>query len=65
LDQAFYLRRLIIPFAIIALSTCFPDVNVILSMLAGSFCGVLFIVLPVFFYRAAYVAKPSKKSRKC
>jgi len=26
---------------------------------------VLFIVLPVFFYRQAYVARPSKKDRTC
>ena len=43
----------------------FPDVNTLLSLVAGSICGVLLIVLPIFFYRAAYIEKPSKKSRTC
>ena len=47
------------------LSTLFPDVNTILSLVAGSICGVLLIVLPVAFYRAAYIDKPSKKNRGC
>lgn len=47
----FYVRRISIPFLIIAFSTLFPDVNMILSLLGGSICGVCFIVLPVFFYR--------------
>ena len=50
-DFSFYFRRLSIPFGIIAMSTLFPDVNLILSLLGGSICGVCFIVLPVFFYR--------------
>ena len=57
------MRRLSIPLVIIALSTLFPDVNLILSLLGGSICGVCFIVMPVFFYRQAYVARPSKKNR--
>lgn len=63
--MAYYVRRLSIPFAIMATSTLFPDVNTLLSLVAGSICGVLLIVLPVFFYRAAYIDKPSKKSRTC
>ena len=47
----FYVRRLSIPFGIVAMSTLFPDVNLILSLLGGSICGVCFIVMPVFFYR--------------
>ena len=50
-DAAFYIRRLTIPFAIIAMSTMFPDVNLILSLLGGSICGVFFIIMPVLFYR--------------
>ena len=61
----FYVRRLSIPFVIMLMSTLFPDVNTILSLVAGSICGVLLIVLPVFFYRAAYIDKPSKKNRGC
>jgi len=64
-DLAFYFRRLSIPFAIMVASTLFPDVNTLLSLVAGSICGILLIVLPVFFYRAAYIDKPSKKSRTC
>ena len=45
------------------MSTLFPDVNLILSLLGGSICGVCFIILPVFFYRQAYQARPSKKNR--
>ena len=59
----FCARRLSIPFAIIALSTLFPDVNIILSLLGGSICGVCFIVMPVLFYKQAYVTRPSKKNR--
>lgn len=47
------------------ISTLFPDVNTLLSLVAGSVCGVFLIVLPVFFYRAAYIDRPSKKSRTC
>lgn len=47
------------------ISTLFPDVNTLLSLVAGSICGVLLIVLPVAFYRAAYIDKPSKKGRGC
>ena len=47
----FYVRRLAIPFLIVSLSTLFPNVNLILSLLGGSVCGVFFIVMPVFFYR--------------
>jgi len=46
-------------------STLFPDVNTLLSLVAGSICGVLLIVLPVAFYRAAYIDRPSKKNRYC
>ena len=60
----FYVRRVTIPIAIIAFSTFFPDVNLILSLLGGSICGVCFIVLPVLFYRQAYIVKPSKKDRR-
>ena len=59
----FYIRRLAIPFSIVALSTLFPNVNLILSLLGGSVCGVFFIVMPVFFYRQAYIARPSRKGR--
>ena len=59
----FCLRRLSIPLAIIAMSTFFPDVNMILSLLGGSICGVCFIVMPVLFYKRAYVTRPSKKNR--
>jgi len=45
------------------MSTLFPDINSILSLLGGDICGVLLIILPVFFYRAAYIDRPSKKSR--
>ena len=62
---SFYVRRIGIPFAIMLISTLFPDVNTLLSLVAGSICGVFLIVLPVFFYRAAYIDRPSKKSRKC
>lgn len=65
IDLAFYFRRLSIPLAIIAMSTLFPDVNMILSLLGGSICGVCFIVMPVFFYRQAYLVRPSKKNRCC
>lgn len=63
-DIMFYVRRISIPYLIIAFSTLFPDVNMILSLLGGSVCGVCFIVLPVFFYRQAYIARPSKKDRR-
>ena len=59
----FCIRRLSIPFAIIALSTLFPDVNMILSLIGGSICGVCFIVMPVLFYKRAYITRPSKKNR--
>ena len=59
----FYVRRLSIPFAIIAMSSLFPDVNLILSLFGGSICGVCFIVMPVLFYKRAYVTRPSKKNR--
>ena len=35
----------------------------ILSLLGGSICGVCFIVMPVLFYKRAYVTRPSKKNR--
>ncbi len=35
----------------------------ILSLFAGSICGTILLILPVFFYRAAYITKPSKKDR--
>ena len=47
------------------MSTIFPNVNFILSLFGGSICGVCFIVMPVLFYRQAYIAKPSKKNRRC
>ena len=37
--------------------------NIILSLLGGSICGVCFIVMPVLFYKRAYVTRPSKKNR--
>lgn len=63
--MSFYVRRLSIPFVIMVVSTLFPDVNTILSLVAGSICGVFLIILPIFFYRAAYIEKPSKKNRTC
>ena len=45
------------------MSSLFPNVNIILSLLGGSICGVVFIVMPVFFYKQAYITRPSKKSR--
>lgn len=63
--MSFYVRRLSIPFAIVVISCIFPDVNTLLSLVAGSICGVFLIVLPIFFYRAAYIEKPSKKNRTC
>lgn len=62
-NLTFYVRRLAIPFGIIGLSTLFPNVNMILSLLAGDVCGVCLIVLPILFYRSAYIQRPSKKSR--
>lgn len=59
------MRRLGIPFSILAVSTLFPDVNTLLSLVAGSICGVLLIILPVIFYRGAYIDRPSKKNRTC
>ena len=65
IDCAFYVRRLSVPFGIIALSTVFPNVNFILSLFGGSICGVCFIVMPVLFYRQAFlVVRPSKKDRR-
>jgi len=65
LGTGFYVRRLSIPFTIMFISTLFPDVNTILSLVAGSICGVFLIILPIFFYRAAYIERPSKKNRTC
>jgi len=65
MNMSFYVRRLSIPFAIVVISCIFPDVNTLLSLVAGSICGVFLIVLPIFFYRAAYIEKPSKKNRTC
>ena len=63
--MSFYVKRLVIPFVILMIASLFPDINTILSLVAGSICGVLLIVLPVFFYRGAYIDKPSKKDRTC
>lgn len=63
MDYMWYIKRLATPAVIMLTSTLFPDVNTLLSLVAGSICGVLLIVLPVFFYRAAYIDKPSKKNR--
>jgi len=59
----FVVRRLAIPYLIIMASTLFPNVNSILSLIGGDICGVMLLILPVFFYNAAYVIRPSKKSR--
>jgi hypothetical protein len=56
-------RRVCTVMFILALSIIFPDINVVLSLFAGSICGTLLFILPVFFYRAAYVTRPSKKDR--
>jgi len=63
--MGFYVKRLTIPFIILMIACLFPDINTILSLVAGSICGVLLIVLPIFFYRGAYIDKPSKKDRTC
>jgi len=60
---AFIVRRLSIPYAIVMASTLFPNVNSILSLIGGDICGVMLLILPVLFYKAAYVVRPSKKSR--
>ena len=56
-------RRVCTVMFILALSVIFPDINVVLSLFAGSICGTLLFILPVFFYHAAYVNRPSKKDR--
>lgn len=63
--MSFYVKRLTIPFVILMIASMFPDINTILSLVAGSICGVLLIVLPIFFYRGAYINRPSKKDRRC
>ena len=63
--MSFYVKRLTIPFVILMIASMFPDINTILSLVAGSICGVLLIVLPIFFYRGAYIDKPRKKDRTC
>jgi len=57
------IKRVSIPFAIVSLSTLFPAINVVLSLFAGIICGVALFVLPVLFYKAAYIYRPSRKSR--
>jgi amino acid permease len=47
----YILRRIIVVVFIWVLSVLLPDINVVLSLFAGSICGTLLFVLPVFFYR--------------
>ena len=62
-DFNFIVKRVSIPFAIVSLSTLFPAINIVLSLFAGIICGVALFVLPVLFYKAAYVYRPSRKER--
>jgi len=44
-------RRVLVVTFIWVLSVLLPDINVVLSLFAGSICGTLLFILPVFFYR--------------
>ena len=48
---------------VLVLTIMLPDINTVLSLITGSICGSLLFILPVFFYRAAYFTRPSKKDR--
>ena len=56
-------RRIAAVLFILLLSIALPNINLVLSLFAGSICGTLLLILPVFFYRAAYLNRPSKKDR--
>lgn len=60
----FYARRLAVVAAILLLSFALNDINLILSLISGSICGTLLFILPVAFYRKAYIERPSKKERR-
>ena len=47
------------------MTVIFPDINVVLSLFTGSICGTILFILPVIFYRAAFILRPSKKDRSC
>ena len=59
----FYGQRILIVQCVLVLTVLFPDINVVLSLFTGSICGTILLVLPVVFYRAAYIENPSKKDR--
>jgi len=63
LNFYFVAVRLGLPVFIVCVSTLFPDINILLSFLAGSICGTILLILPVVFYRKAYIERPSKKDR--
>lgn len=52
-------------FVLLGLSVVFDDIQLILSLVAGSICGTIIFILPIFFYREAYIKRPSKKNRSC
>jgi len=59
----YFARRFFIVMLIYACSIVLNDINVVLSLFAGSICGTLLFVLPVVFYRHAYLTNPSKRDR--
>lgn len=62
---AFFGRRMAILMGILAISSFFPNINTVLSLFGGSICGVIVLILPIAFYKAAYINRPSKKDRRC
>lgn len=60
----FYLYRILFVQLIFVLTLIFPDVNVVLSLFAGSICSCALMVLPVFFWRKAYIVDAPAERRK-
>jgi len=52
-----------IPFALVASSLLFPSINSVLTLITGSICGVILLILPPIFYMKAYKNRPPTEEK--
>ena len=61
---AFYLYRVSFVLAVFVMTILVPNVNVVLSLFAGSICSCALLILPVVFWRKAYLTDEPVKPEK-
>ena len=63
LSCVFITRRVAVIIGIGLFSMIMPSIEVVLSLVCGSICGSILLILPTLFYRKAYIERPSRKPR--